>query len=60
MNAFPHMEYLQCDIPEGQLLQEYGRALARERRERRSARRAAPASRLRALVIGAQVTRNGL
>jgi hypothetical protein len=54
------MEYLQCDIPEGQLLQEYGRALARERRERRSARRAAPASRLRALVMGAQATRNGL
>jgi hypothetical protein len=54
------MEYLQCDVPEGQLLREYGRALARERRERRLGRRAGPSLRVRVLVMGANATRNAL
>ena len=51
------LDYLFCDVPEDQLLREYGRALAHQRREERAGRRGRLSTRVHALVLARQALR---
>jgi hypothetical protein len=52
------MNYLYSDVPEDQLLREYGRAMATHRRDRREGRRGRVTSRAQALVIAHHAVRH--
>jgi hypothetical protein len=59
MNTAVHpidLQYLECDVPQDQLLREYGRALAHQRHEQRAGRSGHP-SRVRALVMACHALR---
>ena len=51
------MNYLYSDVPEDQLLREYGRAMAAHRRDRRTGRRDRVSTRAHALLIAHHAVR---
>jgi hypothetical protein len=53
-----NMEYLYTDVPQDQLLRQYGRALAHERREERAGRRGRLSPRARAVVMARHALRH--
>jgi hypothetical protein len=57
-SALTDMEYLYSDVPREQLLREYGRALAYQRRETHAGRRGRLSPRARALVMARHALRS--
>ena len=57
MTLRPDMDYLNCDVPQDQLLREYGRVREAQRRAERQGHRPRFTSRAHALVIACHALR---